>query len=120
MSSLERIVSDGAPGSQTGMHDGGPAFQAVVMVTMKQVGQANGRRSSTGFNGREGRVIINNIVGEKNFIAAAPPEIQCGRVVQRARSSHPGKEQIILAIPEVMFCDGRLRRGSSLAGLLCF
>ena len=85
------------------MHDRGPAFQAMVMGAVKEVGDADGCNGGGSFDGGESAVIVDNVVGEQSFIAAAAAKIQSGEVIESARSADGGEEKIVLAIPKRMF-----------------
>jgi len=82
--------------------DGGPAFQAMVLVAMKKVRDADGGNCSGGFDGGESGVIVDHDVGEQCFIAAAAAKIQCREVIESAGSANRRKQQIVFSIPERM------------------
>src|SRR5258708_37499486 len=102
MGGLQTIVSHGSGSSQAGVDDGGQAFQAMVMVAMKNIRQANGGNGGGGFDGSESGVVVDNVVGEQRLIAPAAAKVQCGEVVESAGSADGRKEQIIFSIPERM------------------
>ena len=64
------------------MNDGRPALQFVVPVAMKKIRRANGNTGGRGFDGGKPRVIIDGIVGQKYFLAAAAAHVQRGEIVQ--------------------------------------
>ena len=103
MNGLQTIISHGAGSSQAGVHDRGPAFQAMVMGAVKEVGDADGCNGGGSFEGGESAVIVDNVVGEQRFIAAATAKIQSGEVIKSAGSPDGGEEQTVFAIPERMF-----------------
>ena len=75
MNSLKAIISHGAAGGEAGVNDGGPALEPVVMVVMEEIGNSDGDGGGAGFDRGEGGVIIDDIVRQKNFVAAATAEI---------------------------------------------
>ena len=102
MGGLQTIISHGSGSSQAGVDDGRPAFQAMVMVAMKNIREANGGHAGGGFDGSESGVVVDNVVGEQRLIAAAAAKVQCGEVVESAGSADGRKEQIVFSIPERM------------------
>src|ERR1019366_2341458 len=82
VSGLQRIIAHRAGSREADMNDGSPALQFVVSVTMKKIGGANGNTGRTRLDGREAGMIINRIVGQKYFLAAAPSHVQRGEIVQ--------------------------------------
>ena len=70
------------------MNDGSPALQFVVSVTMKKIGGANGNAGGPYLDEREGGVIIDGIVGQKYFLAAAASHVQRGEIVQSSGRSN--------------------------------
>jgi len=88
MSGLQSIVAHRAGSRQSDVYDGGPALQFVVPVTMKKTGSADGNTGSTRLDGGEAGVIIDGIVGQKYFLAAAAPHVQRGEIVQSTGRSN--------------------------------
>ena len=74
-----------------------------MMIAVKQVRDSYGHSGTGCFDGREGGVIVDDVVAQKCFVAAATAKVQGRRVVQCARSSDGAKQETVLAIPEVMF-----------------
>ena len=64
MGGLQTIISHGSGSSQAGVDDGRPAFQAMVMVAMKNIREANGGHAGGGFDGSESGVVVDNVVAE--------------------------------------------------------
>ncbi len=106
MSGLQAIISHGSGSSKAGVDDGGPAFQPMFMVAVEEVGDGNGCCSGGGLDGGECGVIVDNVVGEQRFVAAAAAEVERGEVIESAGSADGGKKENVFAIPE-----GVLRRG---------
>ena len=73
------------------------------MIAVKQVGDSYGHSRTGCFDGGEGGVIVDDVVGQKYFVAATTAKVQGRRVVQRTRSSDGSKQETVLAIPEAMF-----------------
>jgi len=59
----------------------------VVSVTMKKIRPADGNTGGTGLDEREAGVIIDDIVGQKYFLAATAPHVQRGEIIQSAGGS---------------------------------
>lgn len=75
MSGFQAIIPHCTGCREAGMDDGGPALKPVVMVVMEQIGNADGEGGGAGFDRSEGGMIIDDIVGQKNFVAAATAKI---------------------------------------------
>ena len=75
MSGLEAIIPDRASGAQAGVDDGGPALQAVVMITVEQVRRADRDDGGGDLDGREGRVIVHHVIAQQDFLTAAAAHI---------------------------------------------
>ena len=88
------------------MYDRRPAFELVVVIVMKNVRNPDGEAGAARFDGREGGVIIDYVVGEQSFVAAAAAEIQGREIVERARSAYAGEEPSIFFIPEMVGISG--------------
>ena len=84
MSSLQAIISNRSGSGQAGVDDGGPAFKPVVMIVVKEIGDADRDGGAGSFDRSERGVIVHNVIGEQNFVAAAAAEIQRGEIIQRA------------------------------------
>lgn len=76
MNRFQAIIAHGARRGQTNVHRRGPAFQLVVFVMVKQIGEADRSTCSGSLDGREGRMIIYNFIVKENFLPAAPPHIE--------------------------------------------
>jgi len=74
-----------------------------MMIAVKQVRDSYGDSRTGCFNGGECGVIVDDIVGQKRFVAATTAKVQGRRVVQCTRSSDGSKQETVLAIPEAMF-----------------
>ena len=109
MSGWQTIISHRTGSSEAGVHDRGPAFQAMVMGAVKEVGDADGGSGGGSFDGGESGVIVDNVVGQQRLIAAAAAKIQSGEVIESAGSADGGKEQIVFAIPKRMLKRWRSR-----------
>jgi hypothetical protein len=66
------------------MYDRRPPFELVVIIAMKNVRNPDGEAGSAGFDGSEGGVIIDQVVGEQGFVTAAAAKIQGGEIVECA------------------------------------
>ena len=93
------------------MYDRRPAFELVVVVMMKNVRKPDGEAGATRFDGREGGVIIDQVVGEQHFLTATAAEIQGGEIVEGARSAYAGEEPSIFFVPKMVSIGGGLSFG---------
>ena len=103
MFSLKAIISYGTRCGKACVHDGGPTLETMMMIAVKQVRDSNGHSRTGCFDGGEGGVIVDDVVGQKCFVAATTAKVQGRRVVQCPRSSDGSKQETVLAIPEAMF-----------------
>ena len=90
------------------MYDRRPAFELVVVIVMKNVRNADGEARSAGFDGSEGGVIVDQIVGQQGFVAAAATEIQGGEIVEGAGGAYAGEEPSVFFVPEMVGVRGGL------------
>ena len=88
VSGLQRIIARRAGSRQSDVNDGGPAFQFVVSVTMKNIGGTDGDTGGTYLDERKPGVIIDGIVGQKYFLAAAAAHVQRREIVQSTGRSN--------------------------------
>ena len=102
MSGFQTIVADRSGGGGARVDDGSPALQTMVVVVMEQIGNANGDRSAASLDCGKSRVIVDDGVVQKDFIAAAAAKIESGEIIEGARGTDGGEQEIVLAIPEVM------------------
>src|SRR5205814_10634486 len=102
-SGFQAIVAYGSAGGGAGVDDGSPTLKAVMMVAVEQVGGADRKSGSAGFDGGKGSMIVHNRVIQKCLIAAAAAKIQRGEIIEGARNADRGEQQIVLAIPKAMF-----------------
>lgn len=93
------------------MYDRRPAFKLVVVVAMKNVGNADGEAGGARFDGREGGVVIDQIVGQQDFLPSAAAEIQGGEIVERTGSAYSGEKPIVFFVPEMVGGGGRFDCG---------
>ena len=94
---------------------------------MKNVGDADIQANGTGLHRGKGGMIIHEIVGQEDFLAAAAAEIESREIVQGARCAHAYEQPIVFFVPEVVNgkrgfyslglgrLDGRLRIGGLLS-----
>ena len=87
VSGFQRIITHRAGRCESDVNDGSPAFQFVVSVAMKKIRRADGDTSCPRFYECKPGVIIDDIVGQKYFLAAAAPHVQGGEIVQSAGGS---------------------------------
>src|ERR1700675_661128 len=84
LNGLQRIITNCAGRRESNVNDGSPTFQFVMPVAMKNIGRADGNTSRPRLDERKPCVIINRLIGQKYFLAAAAPHIQRGEIVQSA------------------------------------
>jgi hypothetical protein len=88
---------------------------------MEKVGDADRDGGAGSFDRGEGGMIVHNVIGEQNLVAAAAAEIQRGEIIQRTRRGNGGEQQVVFAIPETVLVRRsgfRLRGRSGRAGLI--
>src|ERR1700688_3004737 len=85
---FQGIIVHRAGSRESDVNNGSPALQFMVSVTMKKIGRADGNTGSTRLDGREPGVIIDGIVGQKYFLAAAASHVQRGEIVQSTGRSN--------------------------------
>ena len=81
MRSLQAIISNGARGGEAGVDDGGPALKPMMVIVVEKIGDADRDGGAGGFDRGEGGVIVHDVVGKQNFVAAAATEIQRGEII---------------------------------------
>jgi hypothetical protein len=91
VSGLQRIITHRAGSCDSDVHNGRPALQFVVPVAVKKIRCANGNTGGRGFDGGKPRVIIDCIVGQKYFLAAAAAHVQRGEIVQGTGGRNPSE-----------------------------
>jgi hypothetical protein len=120
MGGLEAVVAHGAGGGKSDVDDGGPALEFVMAIVVEQIGNADGGSSAGCFDDCESRMIIDDVVGEQNFLAAAATHIQGREIIECTGSGYTGKEPAVGCVPKGMFGsrrDFRLwRRGGGHCG----
>ena len=99
---LKGIVPYGTAGGKAGVDDRSPTFESVVVIMVKDIGNADGCGGAGHFNRCEGGMIVHNVVVEKRFIATTAAKIKCGRIIESTGSPHSDEEKIIFAVPEAM------------------
>ena len=91
MSGFQRIIAHRAGSSESNVNDGSPALQFVVSVTMKKIGRTDRNTGGARLDEREAGVIIDGIVGQKYFLAAAAPHVQRGEIIQSTGGGDSGE-----------------------------
>jgi hypothetical protein len=111
MRGLQAPITDGPAGCEAYMYDRRPAFELVMVVVMKNIRNADGEAGAARFDGSEGGVVIDQIVGQQGFLASAAAEIQGGEIVERAGSAYAREKPIVFLVPEMMGARGGLAGG---------
>ena len=106
MRGLQAVIARGAARGKTNVNDRGPALEFVMMVAMEQVGYADGSSGASGFDCGECRVIVDDLIGEENFLAAAVAHVERGKIIERARNGHACEKQIVGFVPKAMVVLG--------------
>jgi len=107
MGGFEAVIAHGAGGRKSDVDDGGPTLEFVVAVVVKQIGNADGCSGAGCFDGCEGRMIVDDVVGEKNFLAAAATHIQGREIIECTGSGNTRKEPVVGCVPKGMFGSRR-------------
>lgn len=102
MRGLETVVAHGAGGREPDVDDRSRAFEFVMAVMMEQVGDADRRARAGGFDDGERGVIIDDVVGEQDFLAAATAHVERGKIIERARGADAGEEPVVGRVPKTM------------------
>ena len=116
MRGLKRVISYGPCSGQACVDDGGPALQAMMMITVKQVGDADRYSRRAGFDGSESGTIVDEIIGQESFVTAATAKVQRGKVIEGSRSADGCDEKVIFTVPEAMLRNWRSSVDRNLAG----
>ena len=103
MGGFETVIANRSAAGDADVHDGCPTLKFVVVVAMEKISGADGHASGAGFDEGKTGVIVDGVVGQKNFLAAAAAHVERREVVEGAGGSDTGKKQIVFAIPETMF-----------------
>jgi len=101
--------------------DGGPALKPVVMIAVEKIRNADRDGGAGSFDRSERGVIVHNVIGEQNFVAAAAAEIQRGEIIECAGRGNSGEQQVVFAIPETVLvrrCGFGLRGRSGRSGVI--
>jgi len=114
MRGLEGVVANRASGRETNMNDRGPTLELVMTVTVEQIRNADGGGGAGRFDGRESRVIIHDVVGEQNLLAAAAAHVESRKVIERAGGGDAGEQPVVGLVPESMRVGAGGPRGSRL------
>ena len=79
-----------------------PALQAVMLRAVKKIRNAHGSQRAGGFDGGESGLVVHDVIGEQDFVAAAAAHVAGGMKIERARGRHVGKKPGVALIPEPM------------------
>ena len=107
MGGLEAVIADGAGGRKSDVDDGGPTLEFVMAVVVEQIGNADGCSGAGSLDGCESRMIVDDVVGEQNFLAAAATHIQGREIIECTGSGNAGKEPVVGCVPKGMLVRGR-------------
>jgi len=107
MSRLQTIISHGAGCGEADVNDRRPPLERVMAIVVEQIRHADGCGCPRRFDHSERRVIIDDVVGQQDFLAAAATHVQRREIIERSRRADAGEEQIVGRIPESMH-DHRL------------
>lgn len=88
---FQRVVSYDAEAGDADVADGEPAFELMVPGAMQEVREAHGSERSGRFQAGECSGVVDDIVGDKNFFAAAGQEVSGGSVVEAAEDGDAGE-----------------------------
>jgi hypothetical protein len=71
-----------------------------MTVAMEQIGRSDGNSRGGRFNRREGRVIVHDIVRQKNFPSPTAPHIQSRKIIERPRRPDSCEQPVVFSIPK--------------------
>ena len=113
MRRLQAVVPHRACRRQSDVNDRRRALEFVMAVVVKQIRNPDRRAGPRRFDHRERRVIIDDIVGEQNFLPPAPPHVQRRKIIECARRANAREQQIVRRVPKAMLVRTKLasRRG---------
>lgn len=100
MRRLQAIIPYCTARRQSNVHDGRPAFQLVMPVTVKQIGRSNGSACRRCFDRGERGMIVDDVVRQENFLPASTPHIQRREIIERPRSPDSREQPVVFSIPE--------------------
>src|ERR1700716_2780410 len=109
MGGLEAVIAHGTCGGESEVNEGGPALEFVVAVAMEQVRYADRGGGTGGFYSREGRVVVDHVVGQQDFLAPAMAHVERRKIVEGARSAHTSEEPVVGPVPKAVLALGRER-----------
>jgi hypothetical protein len=67
---------------------------------MKQIRRADGDSSGRRFDRRERRMVVDDIIRQKNFLPSAAAHVQRGKVIESPRRPDSDEQPVIFSIPE--------------------
>ena len=102
MCSFQAVVANSASGGEADVEERGPALEFVMIVAVKEVRSPNGDAGRGSFDGGESGVIVDDVVGEEDFLAAAAAHVESGEVVEGARGADAGEEPVVFFVPEAV------------------
>lgn len=76
MRRFQAVVSHRSTGGNSDVNDGSPALESMMIVVVEEVRDSNGHARPSSFNRRECRMIVHDIIREKNLLTSAAPEVQ--------------------------------------------
>ena len=75
MGSLQAVIADRACGRKPNVNEGRPTFELVMSVMVEETGRAKGDARRCRFDRGESGVVVNHIVGQKDFLPASAPHV---------------------------------------------
>ena len=97
---FQRIVPYHSEASDPDVDDRDPAFELVVVGAVHPVGEADGSERRRRLQAGKCRGVIDDVVRDQNFFAAARQKIAGGSIVQAAEDSDAGEQQNVGTVPE--------------------
>jgi hypothetical protein len=107
MGGLEAVIAHGTCGGESDVDDRGPALEFVVAVAVEQIRYADRGGGTGGFDSRESRMIVDNVVGQQDFLAPTMAHVERRKIVEGARSAHTSKEPVVGPVPKAVLAFGR-------------
>src|SRR5882757_7525168 len=76
MGGLEAVVTHGTCGGESDVDEGSPALEFVVAVAVEQIRYADRGGGTGGFDRRESRMVVDNLVGQQDFLAPTMAHVE--------------------------------------------
>ena len=102
MGRFKAVISNRAGRCQTDVHKRSPALQLVMTKVMEEIRSADGSSSRGSLNGGECRMVVHDVVREKDLLPPAAAHIQGREIIQRTSCSDARKRPPVFSVPEIV------------------